>query len=173
MNNNWTLHLKGLVAAAAATISFSMAATAEQLPMPTGEVILTVSGAIGKTNSQAGAKFDLDLLRALQWVEVNTFTSFTDGMQTFEGPRLSSLLDFVAASGTIIGAYAINDYFVDIPVTHAENQGVVLAIFHNGKEMTVRDNGPIWVIYPQSEDEAKLKKFDNEMIWQLISMEIR
>jgi hypothetical protein len=62
---------------------------------------------------------------------------------------------------------------VDIPVTHAENQGVVLAIFHNGKEMTVRDKGPIWVIYPQSEDEAKLKKFDNEMIWQLISMEIR
>jgi hypothetical protein len=173
MNKNWSIHFKGLVAAAAATISFSMAATAEQLPMPTGEVILTVFGAIGKTNSQAGAKFDLDLLRALQWVEVNTFTSFTDGMQTFEGPRLSSLLDFVAASGTIIGASAINDYFVDIPVTHAENQGVVLAIFQNGKEMTVRDKGPIWVIYPQSEDEAKLKKFDNEMIWQLISMEIR
>ncbi len=173
MNNNWSIHFKGLVAAAAAIMSFSMAATAEQLPMPTGEVILTVSGAIGKTNSQAGAKFDLDLLRALQWVEVNTFTSFTDGMQTFEGPRLSSLLDFVAASGTIIGASAINDYFVDIPVTHAENQGVVLAIFHNGKEMTVRDKGPIGVIYPQSEDEAKLKKFDNEMIWQLISMETR
>jgi hypothetical protein len=173
MNKNWSIHFKGLVAAAAATISFSMAATAEQLPMPTGEVILTVSGAIGKTNSQAGAKFDLDLLRALQWVEVNTFTSFTDGMQTFEGPRLSSLLDFVAASGTIIGASAINDYFVDIPVTHAENQGVVLAIFQNGKEMTVRDKGPIWVIYPQSEEEAKLKRFDNEMIWQLISMEIR
>ncbi len=173
MNNNWTIHLKGLVAAAAATISFSMTATAEQLPMPTGEVILTISGAIGKTNTQAGVEFDLDLLRALEWEEINTFTSFTEGMQTFKGPRLSSLLDFVAASGTIIGAYAINDYFVDIPVAHAENQEVILAIFHNGKEMTLRDKGPIWVIYPQSEDEAKLKKFDNEMIWQLVSMEIR
>jgi hypothetical protein len=152
---------------------FSMAATAEQLPMPTGEVILTVSGAIGKTNSQGGAKFDLDLLKALEWEEVNTFTSFTDGMQTFEGPRLSSLLDFVAASGTTIDAVAINDYFVNIPVTHAESQGVILAIFHNGKQMTVRNKGPIWVIYPQSEGEAKLKKFDNEMIWQLVSMEIR
>ncbi len=171
--NNWSIHFKRLVAVAAAIMPFSMTATAEQLPMPTGEVILTVSGAIGKTNTQAGAEFDLDLLKALEWEEVNTFTSFTDGMQTFEGPRLSSLLDFVAASGTIIGASAINDYFVDIPVTHAENQGVILAVLYNGKAMTVRDKGPIWVIYPQSEDEAKLKKFDNEMIWQLISMEIR
>ena len=171
--NKWSIHFKRLVAVAAAIMSFSMTATAEQLPMPTGEVILTVSGAIGKTNTQAGAEFDLDLLKALEWEEVNTFTSFTDGMQTFEGPRLSSLLDFVSASGTTIGASAINDYFVDIPVTHAENQGVVLAVLHNGKAMTVRDKGPIWVIYPQSEDEAKLKKFDNEMIWQLVSMEIR
>ncbi|WP_412553896.1 oxidoreductase [Shimia sp. MIT1388] len=171
--NKWSIHFKRLVAVAAAIMSFSMTATAEQLPMPTGEVILTVSGAIGKTNTQAGAEFDLDLLKALEWEEVNTFTSFTDGMQTFEGPRLSSLLDFVSASGTTIGASAINDYFVDIPVTHAENQGVILAVLHNGKAMTVRDKGPIWVIYPQSEDEAKLKRFDNEMIWQLISMEIR
>ncbi len=171
--NKWSIHFKRLVAVAAAVMSFSMTATAEQLPMPTGEVILTVSGAIGKTNTQAGAEFDLDLLKALEWEEVNTFTSFTDGMQTFEGPRLSSLLDFVSASGTTIGASAINDYFVDIPVTHAENQGVILAVLHNGKAMTVRDKGPIWVIYPQSEDEVKLKRFDNEMIWQLISMEIR
>lgn len=171
--NKWSIHFKRLVAVAAAIMSFSMTATAEQLPMPTGEVILTVSGAIGKTNTQAGAEFDLDLLKAMEWEEVNTFTSFTDGMQTFEGPRLSSLLDFVSASGTTIGASAINDYFVDIPVTHAENQGVILAVLHNGKAMTVRDKGPIWVIYPQSEDEAKLKRFDNEMIWQLISMEIR
>ncbi|KPD10325.1 hypothetical protein [Phaeobacter sp. 11ANDIMAR09] len=171
--NNWSIHFKRLVAVAAAIMSFSMTATAEQLPMPTGEVILTVSGAIGKTNTQAGAEFDLDLLKALEWEEVKTFTSFTDGMQTFEGPRLSSLLDFVSASGTTIGASAINDYFVDIPVTHAENQAVILAVLHNGKAMTVRDKGPIWVIYPQSEEEAKLKKFDNEMIWQLISMEIR
>jgi len=171
--NNWSIHFKRLVAVAAAIMSFSMTATAEQLPMPTGEVILTVSGAIGKTNTQAGAEFDLDLLKALEWEEVNTFASFTDGMQTFEGPRLSSLLDFVSASGTTIGASAINDYFLDIPVTHAENQGVILAVLHNGKAMTVRDKGPIWVIYPQSKDEAKLKRFDNEMIWQLISMEIR
>ena len=171
--NKWSIHFKRLVAVAAAIMSFSMTATAEKLPMPTGEVILTVSGAIGKTNTQAGAEFDLDLLKALEWEEVNTFTSFTDGMQTFEGPRLSSLLDFVSASGTTIGASAINDYFVDIPVTHAENQGVILAVLHNGKAMNVRDKGPIWVIYPQSEDEAKLKRFDNEMIWQLISMEIR
>ena len=171
--NNWSIHFKRLVAVAAAIMSFSMTATAEQLPMPTGEVILTVSGAIGKTNTQAGAEFDLDLLKALEWEEVNTFTSFTDGMQTFEGPRLSSLLDFVSASGTTIGASAINDYFVDIPVTHAENHGVILAVLRNGKAMTVRDKGPIWVIYPQSKDEVKLKKFDNEMIWQLISMEIR
>jgi hypothetical protein len=171
--NNWSIHFKRLVAVAAAIMSFSMTATAEQLPLPAGEVILTISGAIGKTNTQAGAEFDLDLLKALEWEEVNTFTSFTDGMQTFEGPRLSSLLDFVSASGTTIGASAINDYFVDIPVTHAENQGVILAVLHNGKAMTVRDKGPIWVIYPQSKDESKLKKFDNEMIWQLISMEIR
>lgn len=151
---------------------FASQAVADDLPAPTGPVVLTVSGAIANTNGDGAARLDRDMLRQLDWREIRTFTSFTDGEQMFEGPTLSSLLAYVGASGTMLNATAVNDYFVQIPVAHADDHDVILAMTQGGVEMSVRNKGPIWVVYPQSEKEAQLKQFDNEMIWQLVALDV-
>ncbi|MEL7165465.1 MAG: hypothetical protein AAGL96_08315 [Pseudomonadota bacterium] len=145
---------------------------AAALPSPSGSVLLEVSGAISELNGDAVANFDRDMLEALDWVEVQTFTSFTEGPQTFAGPTLASLLAAVGASGGTIRATAVNDYSVNFPASHAEAHNVILALDRNGQPMRVRDKGPIWVVYPLSEQEAEKQPFDDQMIWQLIRIRI-
>jgi len=143
------------------------------LAAPSGPVLLEVDGAISHTNVAERAIFDREMLTNLDWVEVDCYTSFTQGLQRFAGPTLMSLLETVGANGVMLHATAINDYSVEIPLSHAKLHGVILAMEHNGTPMRVRDKGPIWVVYPLKEREAQSKKFDTEMIWQLARLTVQ
>lgn len=148
--------------------------TAGELALPQGRVLLTVSGEISNHNGEGGtARFDRAMLESLDWQEVETYTSFTEGPQVFAGPSLRSLLEAVGATGSILRASAINDYSVEFEAALAAEHDVFLAMVQNGKVMRVRDKGPIWVVFPLSEEEVAFKPFDNEMIWQLDRIEVR
>lgn len=159
------------LAGLASGMAIATAVTAD-IATPTGPVLLTVSGRIGQTNVGDTAQFDREMLESLDWREIETYTSFTTGPQRFAGPTLTSLLSAVDARGEALQATAINDYFVEIPLAHAAEHDVLLAMEMNGRPMRVRDKGPIWVVYPLSEDEAAAKPFDGQMIWQLDRVEI-
>ncbi len=139
--------------------------------VPKGQVVLTVSGSI--TSEADVIEFDRDMLQALDWREIRTFTSFTEGEQVFAGPTLASVLASVGAQGSVIAATALNDYTVEIPLSDAEEHNVILAMDLNGKPMRIRDKGPIWVVYPLREEDAAKQMFDNKMIWQLDRLAIR
>ncbi|WP_299695160.1 molybdopterin-dependent oxidoreductase [uncultured Tateyamaria sp.] len=142
------------------------------LPQPEGDVLLNVTGSITVGNTASGAAFDRKMLEALDWVEIETYTSFTTGPQRFSGPTLASVLAAVGATGTSLEAKAINDYAVRIPVSDADDHDVILAMDMNGKPMRVRDKGPIWVIYPLSRADAEMRPFDGQMIWQLVQIRV-
>ncbi|MEP4196452.1 MAG: molybdopterin-dependent oxidoreductase [Aliishimia sp.] len=134
---------------------------------PSGRIVLTVSGAIATQNGDGEAAFDRAMLESLDWREIETYTSFTKGKQTFAGPTLASLIEAVKASGDTVRATAINDYAVEFPVSDAAEHDVILAMDHNGRPMRVRDKGPIWIVYPLGEDASNQMTFDAQMIWQL------
>lgn len=73
---------------------------ADTLPMPAGEVVLTVTGAITASNDGASAVFDLAMLEALPQAEIETETPWTDGMTTFTGFRLADLLSLLGATAS-------------------------------------------------------------------------
>lgn len=148
-------------------------AQAADLPEPSGRVVLTVTGAIENMNGDGFAAFDREMLEDLDWRDIQTHTSFTQGTQEFAGPTLASLLQAVGAEGATLKATAINDYFVEIPSVHADAHNVLLALDMNGTAMRIRDKGPVWVIYPLSEEETASKPFDTEMIWQLNRIEVQ
>lgn len=149
-----------------------VATASNRLPHPQGEVLLTVLGAISAENAENRVVFDRAMLEALDWVEIETHTSFTDGLQSFAGPTLASVLDAVGADGNVLQATAVNDYTVEIPVAHARAHDVVLAMDMNGVPMRVRDKGPIWVVYPLSRTDAEKRPFDDQMIWQLVQIRV-
>ena len=143
------------------------------LPSPTGSVILTVSGAIENTNSGSNAEFDLEMLQTLPTVSFTTETVWTEGEQTFVGVELFDLMNTLGASGNTIRATALNDYAVEIPMTDAIQGGALLAYHMNGEEMSVRDKGPLWVMYPfDANSDYRNQVYYARSIWQLDRIEI-
>ena len=70
-------------------------------------------------------------------------------------------------SGTI-QARAINDYTVSIPVSDAVGDGPMIAYRLNGEEMSIRDNGPLWIVYPYDSKSAyQTEVIYRRSIWQL------
>ena len=150
------------------------AGTAVALEPPEGDVLLTVTGAIGQMNAADAAEFDLALLEGLGTVVIETTTIWTEGMQTFEGVELVDLLSAVGAEGGNLRAIALNDYAVDIPISDAVEGGPIVAYLRNGEVMSVRDKGPLWVIYPfDSSPDYQTELVYARSIWQLDRIEVQ
>lgn len=154
--------------AAVALSLFPMGALADALPTPDGQVLLRVSGLIGVTNDDDSAAFDMGMLKGLPTTEIRTTTIWTEGEQVFVGVSLADLLDRVEATGNKMDAYAINDYNTEIPMSDAVSGGPIVAYLRNGAEMSVRNKGPLWVIYPYDDNPKYMsEQIYSRSIWQL------
>ena len=70
-------------------------------------------------------------------------------------------------------ATAINDYAVEIPVSDAVVGGPIVAYFLNGEPMSVRDKGPLWIVYPFDADpHYQTEVIYSRSIWQLDRIEL-
>ncbi len=146
----------------------SLALAADPLPEPQGPVILVVTGNISVKNSDKGAEFDRDMLYALGPTEIRTTTTWTDGVQVFEGVLARKVFERVGAQGTTVMATALNDYTAPIPMEDFQNYDVLLAMKMNGEEMKVSDKGPIWIVYPRDDQPVLQDTLYNERwVWQL------
>lgn len=148
-------------------------AVARQLPPPAAPVILTVGGTIGNTNEAGAASLGRADLEALPQAAIATATPWTKGVRRFEGVRLSDLLAHLGAEGKTLKATALNDYKVEVPLADAERFGVLVAMRIDGEPMTVRDKGPLWLIYPLDDLPAAERPLaQTRMIWQLRSLRV-
>lgn len=158
----------------AALMTTATAFADEPLPAPEGDVVLTVTGAIGRTNADGEARFDLDMLRALPATTYETSTIWTDGTHVFEGVLLGELLAAVAGGGEAVRATALNDYAITIPLGEGDEETALIAYHLNGEEMSVRNKGPLWVVYPYDSDpDFRTETVYAKSIWQLHRLEIR
>lgn len=117
---------------------------------------------------------EADLL-ALPQVTIRTHTEFTDGAVDFVGPLARDVLSLIAAgSARTAHMVAANDYAVDIPIRDFTDYDVILALEANGKRLSLRDKGPIWVMYPL-DDHKELQDplYNIRLIWQLVAVELR
>ena len=141
---------------------------------PEGRVILTISGEISATNTDGAMQYDRAMLEALGLHTVVTETPWTDGDVTFEGVLLRDLLNAVGANGEMIAAVALNDYAAKIPASDADDYDVILAMRQDGEQLTVRQRGPLWVIYPWSDVPGLQNEvYYSRAIWQLKALEVR
>lgn len=161
------------IAVAVAIWLGASAAGAESLGTPTGEVVLTVSGAVTATNAEETAVFDLAMLQDLGVTGFTTTTIWTEGPQVFEGVSLKVLLDRLGVEDGMVIATAINDYAIEIPVSDAVEGGPIVAYSLNGAPMSVRDKGPLWIVYPFDQNAAYQTEVTySRSIWQLDRIEV-
>jgi len=130
------------------------------------ETLLTV------THAGAVTEYDLQALQNLGSVVIETQTIWTDGPQTFTGTPLAALVAQLGLEGGVLLASAINDYKVEIPVSDAVEGGPIIAYLNNDMPMTIRDKGPLWIIYPyDSNPSYQAELIYSRSIWQLDRIE--
>jgi hypothetical protein len=164
-----------LARVAACLLGVLVAWPAFALEAPAGKVLLTISGALANPNDNGAASFDLALLQKLPQHSFSTKTPWYAQPRKFTGVPLRDLLAAVgAAPGTVLKAVALNDYRVDIPTDDLTRHGAMLAYLLDDKPMSVREKGPLVIIYPFDDmPELRTAVHYSRAIWQLRSLELR
>ena len=143
------------------------------LQPPTGVVLLTVGGRVRNTNDGRRAQFDMAMIEALTQQTVVTRTPWFSKARRFTGPLLRDLLSAAGAQGTMLRLVALNDYQVDMPFDDAQRHDVIVARLLDDKPMSVRDKGPLFVIYPfDARPELRSAIYYSRSAWQLRTIEV-
>lgn len=147
---------------------------AQALDAPKGKVVLTIHGKhLSNPNVGDTAQFDLEMLESLAGREASVDTPWIKDRTTFSGPFLRSVLKAAGATGETMKISAINDYSAEVPFEDAE-MDTILATRMNGKVMSVRDKGPMFLIYPFDQNrDLYNEKYFNRSVWQIDEIEIR
>ncbi|MFG6666196.1 molybdopterin-dependent oxidoreductase [Halomonas sp. HNIBRBA4712] len=165
--------MRYLFALAAALLLPSISAGAEILEPPSDRVLLVVSGKLDRTNVGDEAHFDRAMLEALDQHETLTHTPWHDGAVRFSGPLFQTVLDTVESQGRTVRVSALNDYSANIPVSDFRAHDVILAMRANGEPLRVRDQGPLFVIYPFDDDPELLNEITlTRSVWQVNRIDI-
>ena len=131
------------------------------------EIVLTVTG------TAEPAEFTMAELQAMPATSFETTTIWTEGAQSFTGVSLHSFLADLGVEGGTLNASAINDYVVEIPVADAVEGGPIIAYARNGEVMSVRNNGPLWIVYPyDSNADYQSEVIYARSIWQLVRIDV-
>jgi hypothetical protein len=146
---------------------------AQDMAAPTGDVILTVSGNIAASNGNDVLALDAELFAALPQHSFTTGTIWTKGTATYTGVLLRDLLAAVGAKGDTVMLTALNDYLIEMPASDALENGPLLANLSDGQPMSLRDKGPIWLVYPYDDvAEYRSEQTYARSIWQLNRIEV-
>ena len=138
-----------------------------------GEPVLTVRNASAPGDPEI--RLAEEELLAMPQVTVRTRTEFTDGVIEFVGPLARDVVERVGVGkATTLHAVAANDYTVDIPLEELFQYDVILAMRADGERLTMRDKGPIWIMYPlDSHAELSDPLYNQRLIWQVTELELR
>jgi hypothetical protein len=153
---------------------FSFVATADHLKAPAGEPILTVTGAIAHTTDGSAAIFDLAGFEALGVSKFSTATRWTNGIIEFSGIACKDLVAAVGGRGKEVYATALNDYAAAVPMEIFDSADCLIAARMDGKTMSIRDKGPLWIVFPFDKGaEFNSEVHHSSSVWQLKSLEFR
>lgn len=149
-------------------------AQAETLPAAKGRVILTISGKISTTNKADTAEFDRDMLEAMGMESFTTATPWYSAPAKFEGVPLAKMMDRLGATGETLSVVALNDYSSEIPMADIRKYKVLLALKVNGEYMSVRDKGPMFIIYPfDSDPDLQHQTYYGRSVWQVAKIVVK
>ncbi|MBP0438296.1 molybdopterin-dependent oxidoreductase [Tianweitania sediminis] len=144
------------------------------LDAPKGVPILTISGAITNINAGEAAVFDRGMLEALGFESISTKTPWFDGVARFDGVRMDKLMEVVGARGKSVTAVALNDYVTTIPIDDFARFGVILALMRDGEYMSVRNKGPLFIVYPYDSDtELQSQIYFGRSAWQVAKLTVQ
>jgi hypothetical protein len=124
-------------------------------------------------NRASTLELSLEMLSALPQVTVITENEFSNGEVAYRGPLVRDVLGQLGlGDAESVRLVAANDYFVDIPTQDFRDYDAILAMEADGKQLSRRDKGPLWLMYPISDhDELRDPLYLRRLIWQVVRIE--
>lgn len=133
-----------------------------------GKPVLIISGKIANKNDGGDYVFDMAMLERLPQHSFLTRSPWFKEAREHTGPLLRDVLAAAGAHGTMLTAYALNDYKVTMPVSDATTHAVIVARLLDGRPMPVRNKGPLFIIYPFDDNsELRAQTYYGRSVWQL------
>lgn len=155
-------------------ISLLFSSTLFALEQPTGRVILTVTGKITNINHTDSAIFDQKMLTKLPQKTITTRTPWSEGKHTYTGFSPIDFFELIGIQGDDLSITALNDYTVEVPVGDFTYVGAIFATHMDGVPMTIRNKGPIMVIYPfDDQSNLKIETYFSRSIWQVTTISVK
>ena len=147
----------------------------DSIPVPRGDVILTVAGAVGKTNHDNKILMDLATIESVGLVEYGVVDPFENRKKLFRGVLMRELLNLwqVDAAATTLDMVALNDYHVDIPIAIMREKPLLFALQDDGKYMRPDYRGPAMLVFPYGYYKFQRPLFDAYWIWQIKAIKVK
>lgn len=153
--------------------AFAWLAMSASLANASSHILLIVSGAIQNPGPSGSLEFDMAALDRLDQISFTTTTPWTAGPTTFQGVSGRAFIAAIGARGSVLRAKAMNDYGVTIPIDDFLSRGAIIATRINGAPVSVREKGPLWVVYPYDSDSSlKSQTYQHRSIWQLVRIHV-
>jgi len=104
---------------------------------------------------------------------ITTTSHITDDPITYSGPLFTDLLNLAGAQGDLVTVVAWDDYLAEIKVEDLNKYGVILATHENGKQLSMENRGPMYVVFPFSDyPEIRNDLYYNKSVWQIKTIEV-
>jgi hypothetical protein len=133
------------------------------------ETVLTLAPVDGEA-----IELSLEEIEALPQTVFVSHNEFVDAPTVFRGPLVRDVLALGGLQDAeVVRFTALNDYSVDIPARDFAAYDAILAVEANGRRLSRRDKGPLWLVYPMdSHPDLQQHEFIARLIWQVVRVEV-
>lgn len=105
---------------------------------------------------------------------IRTSTNWTSA-HNFSGFRVMDLLKKVGATGTHLEIHCLDDYIYTIPISDISKYGAILAYEKDGNRITIKEFGPLGLIYPRDQYPTELSgpEMDAKSTWHVTHIVVK
>lgn len=113
-------------------------------------------------------------LEAMPRHVIETGTPWQDGRSRFEGVKMSDFFRRMGLDKGSVMVAGIDGYVAEFPVEEGDRFDVILADRKDGKALSVREQGPLFIIYNFDAEKGRIGEAQNtRSVWQVVSMKVR
>ena len=162
----------GVAAGRFAEVGEDSLTTNNAVPAPTGEIVLSLTGALSRPNVGSNVQFDMATLERLGLREGVVFEPWDKIDMRFTGVDLQRLLESAGASANAktIHITALDDYQVDVSMAEIRSGTIILATRQDGAPIPLDKGGPTRIVFGAGTTSGENP---DQWIWSLAQIEIR
>jgi len=128
---------------------------------------------INASSEGINKKYTLEALLTLPQYDVQTKLPWTQEAHIYSGPYLKDVLQSAKVEGGQLTLEALDYYSVSLDFQKIAKFNPILALKKDGKALTIRSKGPIWLILP-IDDYPQLNAaiYNDYMVWHLVKISV-